>query len=71
MRNLGIRSTSRLGRRWRWNSHRLPKASIYRGGYSKDWLKTKAYITREFVVIGYEHKHGDSPSLLLAGMADG
>ena len=47
------------------------KASIYRGGYSKDWLKTKAYVTREYVVIGYEHKHGGAPSLMLADMEDG
>ncbi|WP_395451219.1 non-homologous end-joining DNA ligase [Aminobacter sp. UC22_36] len=42
------------------------KASIYRSGDSKDWLKTKAYITGEFVVIGYERKRGAAPSLLLA-----
>lgn len=42
------------------------KASIYRSGDSKDWLKTKAYITGEFVVIGYERKKGAAPSLLLA-----
>lgn len=42
------------------------RASIYRGGDSKDWLKTKAYITGEFVVIGYERKRGAAPSLLLA-----
>jgi bifunctional non-homologous end joining protein LigD len=46
------------------------KASIYRGGDSKDWLKTKAYITGEFVVIGYERKRGEAPSLLLASDAD-
>lgn len=32
------------------------KASIYRGGPSKDWIKIKAHITREYVVIGYEHQ---------------
>lgn len=42
------------------------RASTYRGGPSKDWLKTKAYITGEFVVIGYERKRGAAPSLLLA-----
>lgn len=42
------------------------RASIYRSGDSKDWLKTKAYITGEFVVIGYERKKGAAPSLLLA-----
>ncbi|MBB6470320.1 hypothetical protein HNQ96_006217 [Aminobacter lissarensis] len=42
------------------------KPSIYRSGDSKDWLKTKAYITGEFVVIGYERKRGAPPSLLLA-----
>lgn len=47
------------------------KASIYRGGPSKDWLKTKAYITREYVVIGYEHKRDAAPSLLLADMVEG
>lgn len=42
------------------------KASTYHSGDSKDWLKTKAYITGEFVVIGYERKKGAAPSLLLA-----
>jgi bifunctional non-homologous end joining protein LigD len=42
------------------------KASSYRGGDSSDWLKTKAYVTGEFVVIGYERKRGAAPSLLLA-----
>lgn len=46
------------------------KASIYRGGDSKDWLKTKAYISGEFVVIGYERKRGAAPSLLLAEETD-
>lgn len=46
------------------------KASIYRSGDSKDWLKTKAYITGEFVVIGYERKRGAAPSLLLAEETD-
>lgn len=46
------------------------KASIYRSGDSKDWLKTKAYITGEFVVIGYERKRGVAPSLLLAEETD-
>jgi len=42
------------------------KASTYRGGTTKDWLKTKAYISGEFVVIGYERKRGAALSLLLA-----
>jgi bifunctional non-homologous end joining protein LigD len=46
------------------------RASIYRSGPSKDWLKTKAYITGEFVVIGYERKRGEAPSLLLAEEID-
>jgi len=46
------------------------RASIYRGGDSKDWLKTKCYVTGEFVVIGYERKRGAAPSLLLAIEAD-
>jgi DNA ligase D-like protein (predicted ligase) len=46
------------------------KASIYRSGDSKDWLKTKAYITGEFTVIGYERKRGAAPSLLLAEETD-
>ncbi|AWC22045.1 Putative DNA ligase-like protein [Aminobacter sp. MSH1] len=46
------------------------RASVYRGGPSKDWLKTKSYITGEFVVIGYERKRGAAPSLLLAEETD-
>ncbi|GAA4108975.1 non-homologous end-joining DNA ligase [Aminobacter aganoensis] len=46
------------------------RASLYRGGDSKDWLKTKAYISGEFVVIGYERKKGAAPSLLLAEETD-
>ncbi|AMS45159.1 ATP-dependent DNA ligase [Aminobacter aminovorans] len=46
------------------------RASIYRSGPSKDWLKTKAYMTGEFVVIGYERKRGEAPSLLLAEGTD-
>lgn len=42
------------------------RASIYRGGPSRDWVKTKTYITGEFLVIGYERKRGAAPSLLLA-----
>lgn len=46
------------------------KASIYRSGDSKDWLKVKTYIEGEFVVIGYERKRGAAPSLLLAEETD-
>lgn len=46
------------------------KASLYRSGDSKDWLKTKAYVTGEFVVIGYERKRSAAPSLLLAEETD-
>lgn len=42
------------------------RASIYRSGDSKDWLKTKVYTSGEFIVIGYERKRGAAPSLLLA-----
>jgi bifunctional non-homologous end joining protein LigD len=42
------------------------KASIYRSGPSKDWVKIKSYMVGEFVVIGYERKRGEAPSLLLA-----
>lgn len=44
--------------------------SIYHSGPSRDWQKTKAYITGEFVVIGYERKRGEAPSLLLADETD-
>lgn len=40
--------------------------SRYRSGDSRDWLKTKAYTTGEYIVIGYERKKGEAPSLLLA-----
>ncbi|AMS39342.1 ATP-dependent DNA ligase [Aminobacter aminovorans] len=46
------------------------RASVYRGGPSKHWLKTKSYITGEFVVIGYEQKRGAAMSLLLAEETD-
>lgn len=46
------------------------RTSIYRSGPSTDWVKTKAYITGEFVVIGYERKSGEAPSLLLAERTD-
>lgn len=46
------------------------RASIYRSGDSKDWLKVKTYITGEFTVIGYERKRGAAPSLLLAEETD-
>lgn len=42
------------------------RASPYRSGPSRDWLKIKTYVTGEFVVIGYERKKGEAPSLLLA-----
>lgn len=44
--------------------------SIYHSGPSRNWLKTKAYITGEFIVIGYERKRGAAPSLLLASETD-
>lgn len=46
-------------------------ASVYRGGDSRDWLKTKAYTVGEFVVFGYMRKQGVAPSLLLAEEVDG
>jgi bifunctional non-homologous end joining protein LigD len=46
------------------------RASIYRSGPSQDWVKTKTYITGEFVVVGYERKRGAAPSLLLAEDTD-
>jgi bifunctional non-homologous end joining protein LigD len=46
------------------------RASIYRSGPSLDWVKSKTYITGEFVVIGYERKRGAAPSLLLAEETD-
>ena len=46
------------------------KASIYRSGPPKDWLKIKTYIAGEFVIIGYERKRGEAPSLLLANIAE-
>lgn len=47
------------------------RASIYKGGDSKDWLKAKAYAVGEFVVIGFERKAGVAPSLLLADEVEG
>ena len=42
------------------------RASPYRSGPSRDWLKTKAYTTGEYIVVGYERMKGEAPSLLLA-----
>ncbi|AMS41138.1 ATP-dependent DNA ligase [Aminobacter aminovorans] len=42
------------------------RASRYKSGDSRDWLKTKTYAFKEFVVVGYERKRGAAPSLLLA-----
>lgn len=46
-------------------------ASVYRHGPSRDWLKTKSYVTGEFVVTGYQRTKGAAPSLLLAAEVDG
>lgn len=41
-------------------------ASHYKSGESRDWQKTKAYTVGEFIVIGFERKKGEAPSLLLS-----
>jgi bifunctional non-homologous end joining protein LigD len=40
--------------------------SRYRSGYTRDWLKTKAFAEREYLVLGYDAKPGGVRSLLLA-----
>lgn len=44
--------------------------SRYRSGRSKSWLKTKAFVESEFVVLGYQENRGTPPCALLAEEQD-
>jgi len=46
------------------------RASPYRSGDSRDWLKTKVYAIGEYWIIGYERGSGHAPALLLAEETD-
>lgn len=40
--------------------------SRYRSGYTGDWQKTKTFVEREYVVVGYDATPGGARSLLVA-----
>jgi bifunctional non-homologous end joining protein LigD len=45
--------------------------SLYRGGRSKNWLKTKNMVEGEFLLLGTEHDDSGTPWALLARDRDG
>jgi bifunctional non-homologous end joining protein LigD len=47
------------------------RGSRYRSGYTRDWLKIKTFVEREYLVVGYDATPGGARSLLLAAEEDG
>ena len=63
-------SSMRLSSAWKASSP-SGRASLYRGGPSKNWLKTKNMVEGEFVLLGTEVDDSGIPWALLARERDG
>jgi len=67
-----VRCSSSMRPSWGWTGIVSKRASsLYRGGPSKNWLKTKNMVEGEFILLGTEVDDGGIPWALLARERDG